>query len=81
MLKLTLKMFNLFDTINQETTTFIRTPEPSEVCELDSMYSLADWLYWASQNNLLIQERYNSISEYLNTMPTVGESFRIVSNH
>ena len=48
MLKLTLKMFNLFDTINQETTTFIRTPEPSEVCELDSMYSLADWLYWAS---------------------------------
>jgi hypothetical protein len=46
MLKLTLKNFKLFDIINKESNTFIRTPEQSEVCELDSMYVLADWLYW-----------------------------------
>ena len=80
MIKLTLKMFNLFDTINQETNTFIRTPEPSEVCELESMYVLADWLYWASLNNLVSQERYINLSKYLNTIPTVGEYFRILSN-
>ena len=44
MLKLTLKNLKLFDNLNKETNTFIRTPEPSEVCELDSMYLLADWL-------------------------------------
>ena len=56
MLKLSLK--TLFDNNNKETTTFIRTPEPYEVCELDSMYVLADGLYWASENNLVSQERY-----------------------
>lgn len=80
MLKLTLKNLKLFDNINKDTNNFIRTPEPSEVCELDSMYLLADWLYWASQNNLVSQERYKNLSEYLNTIPTVGEYFRVLSN-
>ena len=73
MLKLSLKNLKLFDNINKETNSFIRTPEPSEVCELDSMYLLADWLYWASKNNLVSQERYKNLSEYLNTIPSVGE--------
>ena len=72
MLKLSLKNLKLFDNINKETNSFIRTPEPSEVCELDSMYLLADWLHWASQNNLVSQERYKNLSEYLNTIPSVG---------
>ena len=80
MLKLSLKNLKLFDNINKETNSFIRTPEPSEVCELDSMYLLADWLYWASQNNLVSQERYKNLSEYLNTIPSVGEYFRALSN-
>ncbi len=40
MLKLSLKNLKLFDNINKDTNNFIRTPEPSEVCELDSMYVL-----------------------------------------
>ena len=75
MLMLNLKKLKLFDTINKETNTFIRTPEPSEAGELESMHLLADWLYWASLNNLVIQERYNKLSEQLNTIPSVGEYF------
>ena len=56
------------------------TPEPSEVCELDSMYILADWLYGASLNNLVSQERYNKLSIYFNTLPSVSEYFRMLSN-
>ena len=55
MLKLSLKNLKLFDNRNKETNTCIRTSEPSEVCEPDSMCLLADWLYWASQNNLVSQ--------------------------
>ena len=39
-----MKYLKLFDNLNKETNTFIRTPEHSEVFELDSMYLLADWL-------------------------------------
>jgi hypothetical protein len=73
MLKLTLNNLKLFGISNKESTTFVRTPEPSEACELESMYLLADWLYWASLNNLVSQERYKKISAYLNTIPSVGE--------
>ena len=44
------------------------------------MYVLADWLYWASLNNLVSQERYNKLSIYLNTHPSVGEYFRMLAN-
>jgi hypothetical protein len=80
MLKLSLKNLKLFDIINKESNTFIRTPEPSEAGELDSMYLLADWLYWASLNNLVSQERYINLSTYLNTIPSVGEYFKMLSN-
>ena len=80
MLKFTFKNLKLFDKINKETNTFIRTPEPSEACELESMYVLADWLYWASLNNLVSQERYINLSTCLNTIPSVGEYFSMLSN-
>ena len=64
MLELSLNNVNLLDSINKANNAFIRTPEPSEVCEFDSMHVLADWLYWASQNNLVSQERY--IKQYQN---------------
>ena len=60
MLKLTLKNLKLFDSTNTDTNTFIRTPEPSEACELESIYLLADRLYWASLHNLVSQERYKT---------------------
>ena len=44
MLKLPMKHLKLFDNSNKESNSFIRTPEPSEVCELDSMGVLANWL-------------------------------------
>ena len=58
MYKLTLKTLKLFQIINKEFNTFIRTPEPIELCELESMYILADWLYYASLNSMVSQERY-----------------------
>ena len=54
--------------MNTETTNFIRTLEPSEACELESMYVLADWLSYASENILVSQERYQMLLEYLNTI-------------
>jgi hypothetical protein len=38
MSKLTFKKLKLFDIINKQPHTCIRTPEPTELCELDSMY-------------------------------------------
>ena len=65
--------------INKETNTVVRTPEPSEAGELESMYVLADWLYWASNDNLVNQDRYIELSKYFNTIPSVGEYFRMLS--
>ena len=80
MLNLTLNNLKLFDIINKETNTVISTPELSEACKLESMHLLSDWLYWASLNNLVAQARYIELSKYLNTIPTVGEYFKMLSN-
>ena len=40
------------------------------------MYILADWLYDASQNHMVSQERYKQLSKYLDTIPLVGMYFR-----
>jgi hypothetical protein len=76
MSKVTFKNLKLFDIINKQSHTFIRTPEPSELCELDSMYILADWLYYAYCNNLVSQERYINLSNYLDTIPIIGKYHR-----
>ena len=73
MSKLTCENLKLFDIINKQSNTCIRTPEPTELCELDSMYILADWLYSASLDNMVSQERYITLSKYLDTIPVIGE--------
>ena len=76
MSNLTFKNLRTFDIINKESDTFIRTPEPTEICELDSMYLLADWLYYASLHKLVTQERYINLSNYLDTIPIIGKYHR-----
>ena len=39
----------LFDRTNKQSDTFISTPEPTELGDLDSMYILADWLLGISE--------------------------------
>ena len=41
MSNLSFKNLKLFDISNKASDTFIRTPEPTELCELDSMMILA----------------------------------------
>ena len=76
MSKLTCKNLKLFDILNKQSNTFIRTPEPTELCELDSMMILADWLYSASRDNVISQERYINLTNYLDTIPSIGEYHR-----
>ena len=73
MSKLTFENLKVFDIINIQPITFIRTPDPTELCELDSMHILADWLYYASQNNMVSRERYIHLSTYLDTIPIIGK--------
>ena len=80
MSNLTFKNLKIFDIINKESNTFIRTPEPTELCELDSMYILANWLYDASKNNMVSQERYINLSTYLDTIPIIGKYHRNLCN-
>ena len=76
MSKLTCKNLKLFDILNKQSNTFSRTPEPTELCELDSMMILADWLYSASRDNVISQERYINFTNYLDTIPSIGEYHR-----
>ena len=80
MSKLTFKNLKIFDIINKESNTFIRTPEPTELGELDSMYILADWLYDASENNMVSQERYINLSRFLNSIPIISMYVRNLSS-
>ena len=69
-------MLNIVDTTSGNYT---RTPEGSEVDELESMHLLVEWLAWAQTKQLLDNRRYLELSCYLNTIPTVGEYLRILS--
>jgi hypothetical protein len=71
-----LRIFNLVDTRSGHLT---RTPEASEVDELESLYLLAEWLAWAQKKQLVSCARYLELSCYLDTIPTVGGYFRILS--
>jgi hypothetical protein len=62
MSKLTPDNNDLFYILNTQSNTFIGTPEPTDLGELDSMYVLADWLYWASLNTMVSQEIYKFIN-------------------
>ena len=76
MSNLTFNKLKIFDIINKESDTIIRTPEPTEICELDSLYILADWLYDAHFNNIISQERYINLSKFLDTIPIINLYFR-----
>ena len=78
-INLTCKNLKLFDIIDKQCNTFIRTPEPTELCELDSMMLLADWLYCASLDNMVSQERYINLDKYLDTIPSIGKCHRNLS--
>ena len=71
-----LSLFNLVDTISGN---YSRTPEGSEVDELESLYLLAEWSAWAQKNQHVDNKRYLELSCYLNNIPTVGEYLRSLS--
>ena len=64
MSELSFKNLKIFDMINKQSNMFIRTPEPTELGELDSMYRLADLLYYAYLNDMVSQEIYIYIYIY-----------------
>ena len=57
--KLTFKNIQIFEKLNEE-GRFIQTPEPSEFeeveAELNSLYVMADWLYWVSKNKKIVRK-------------------------
>jgi hypothetical protein len=59
-----------------KTGTCSRTPEGSEVDELESMYVLADWWLRASKNQLFSNGRCTGLASHLDNKPSVGEYFR-----
>ena len=76
---LTFQILRIFNLVDSRSGNYTRTPEGSEVDELESMYLLAEWLAWAQKNQLLDNKRYLELSCFLNTIPTVGEYLRILS--
>ena len=73
MSKVTFNNLKMFDKLNTQSIMFIRTPEATELCELDSMYRLADWFYYASLDNMVSQEIYIHLSTDLDTIPSIGK--------
>ena len=76
MSNLTFKNLKIFDIINKESDTIIRTPEPTELSEIEGLYILVDWLYDAHFNNIISQERYINLSKFLDTIPIINLYYR-----
>lgn len=74
MCKLTFKNVKLFNIIQND--TFIRTPEASEISELEYLYDLADSLYFATMNNKVCNKKFIKLATQLDSIPLVGEYFR-----
>ncbi len=55
---------------------FTRTPEASELDELEVRYRLADWLYLASTEGNISDKQYIRYGNYLDTVSLVGDYFR-----
>jgi hypothetical protein len=77
---LTFKNLKIFNLVDNDSGHLTRTPEASEVDELDSLYLLVEWLAWALKSQLLTDKRYVELSGYLHTIPSVGEYLRVLSN-
>jgi hypothetical protein len=78
--KLTMKNLRILNSLNSSGLV-IRTPEASEVAELDSSYRLADWLYRASVKNKIKEKPYIRHAEYLDTIPLVGPYYRLLCSN
>ena len=76
---LTFKNLSVFNLVDNADGKYTRTPEGSELDELESMYLLVEWLVWAQKNQLVDNKRYLSLSCYLNTIPSVGEYLKNLS--
>jgi len=76
--KLTFNNIQIFEKLNEE-GRFIQTPEPSEYeeveSELKSLYIMADWLLWASNNNKINNKIHVAMADYLCTIPVIGTYF------
>ncbi len=75
--KLTMKNLRIFNHLNSEGCV-IRTPEPSEVCELDSRYRLAYWLCNAAKDKTVSKKQYLRHADYLDEVPLVSDYFRLI---
>ncbi len=75
--KLTMKNLRIFNHLNSEGCV-IRTPEPSEIGELDSRYRLAYWLYNAARENTVSKNQYIRHADYLDEVPLVSGYFRLL---
>ncbi len=75
--KLTMKNLRIFNSIDPEGCV-IRTPEASEVGELDSRYRLAYWLYNAARKGKVSKKQYYRHAEYLDHVPLVSSYFRLL---
>ena len=73
--KLNFETLRLHTIVNRE-GNFTRTPEPSELDELEVRYRLADWLYEASTVGNISDKQYIRYGNYLDTVPLVGAYFR-----
>ncbi len=75
--KLTMKNLRIFNSMNSEGQV-IRTPEASEVGELDSRYRLADWLYCVATQIKITDKQYIRHAKHLDSLPLVGDYFRFL---
>ena len=73
--KLNFQNLRLHNIVNGE-GIFTRTPEGSELDELEARYRLADWLFWASTEGNISDKQYVRYGNYLDTIPLVGDYFR-----
>jgi hypothetical protein len=75
--KLSFERLRLHNLVN-EAGAFTRTPEASELDELEGLYALADWLFWVAtkEENKICDKQYIRYGNYLDTVPLVGEYFR-----
>ena len=78
--KLTMNNLRILNSLNSSGLV-IRTPEASEVGELDSRYRLADWPYRASVKNKIKEKPYIRQAEYLDVVPLVGDYYRLICSN
>ncbi len=75
--KLTMKNLRIFNSMHSEGQV-IRTPEVSEVGELDSKYRLANWLHCVAIQSKITDKQYIRHAKHLDSLPVVGDYCRFM---